>query len=104
MVKNLLTNGGDRRDAGSIPGSAGSPGEAHGNLLQSSCLENPRDRGAWRLQSIQSQASDITEATWRAYIYGEEIFNRALYLHQLEFLDSKGMPKHNNHHSELLFF
>ena len=22
-------------------------GEGNGNLLQSSCLENPRDRGAW---------------------------------------------------------
>jgi len=78
MVKNLLTNGGDRRDAGSIPGSAGSPGGAHGNLLQYSCLENPRDRGAWRLQSIRSQASDMTEATWRAYIYGEEIYSAEL--------------------------
>ena len=45
MVKNLLTNGGDRRDAGSIPGSAGSPGGAHGNLLQYSSPENPTDRG-----------------------------------------------------------
>ena len=24
-----------------------SPGEGYGNLLQCSCLENPRDRGAW---------------------------------------------------------
>ena len=28
-------------------GSGGSPGEAHGNPLQYSCLENPMDRGAW---------------------------------------------------------
>ena len=34
-------------DAGSIPGSGRSPGEGNGNLLQYSCLGNPRDRGAW---------------------------------------------------------
>ena len=33
-------------DLGSIPG-LGSPGEGNGNPLQYSCLENPRDRGAW---------------------------------------------------------
>ena len=31
----------------SIPGSGRSPGEGDGNLLQYSCLENPKDRGAW---------------------------------------------------------
>ena len=35
-------------DLGLIPGSGRSPGEGHGNPLQYSCLENPRDRGAWR--------------------------------------------------------
>ena len=35
-------------DLGSIPGSGRSPGEANGNPLQYSCLENPMDRGAWR--------------------------------------------------------
>ena len=34
-------------DLGSIPGSGRSPGEGDGNPLQYSCLENPRDRGAW---------------------------------------------------------
>ena len=34
-------------DLGLIPGSGRSPGEGHGNPLQYSCLENPRDRGAW---------------------------------------------------------
>ena len=32
---------------GSIPGSGRSPGEGNGNPLQYSCLENPRDGGAW---------------------------------------------------------
>ena len=32
----------------SIPGSGRSPGEENGNPLDYSCLENPKDRGAWR--------------------------------------------------------
>ena len=35
-------------DQGSIPGLVSSPGEGNGNPLQYSCLENPRDWGAWR--------------------------------------------------------
>ena len=34
-------------DLGSIPGLGRSPGEANGNPLQYSCLENPMDGGAW---------------------------------------------------------
>ena len=34
-------------DADLIPGSGGSPGGGHGNPLQSTCLENLMDRGAW---------------------------------------------------------
>ena len=30
------------------PGLGRSPGEGNGNPLQYSCLENPRDRGAWQ--------------------------------------------------------
>ena len=48
VVKNSLANAGDIRDLGSIPGSGRSPGEGHGNPLQYSCLENPRDRGVQR--------------------------------------------------------
>ena len=32
---------------GLIPGSGRSPGKGNGNPLQCSCLENPRDGGAW---------------------------------------------------------
>ena len=49
MVKNPPANAGDVRDVGSIPLSGKSPGEEHGNPLQYSCLENPMDRGAWRV-------------------------------------------------------
>ena len=42
-------------DPGSIPGSGRFPGEGNGNPLQYSCLENPMDRRACRLQSKGSQ-------------------------------------------------
>ena len=49
VVKNLPTNAGDIiKEVGSTPGSRRSPGEENGNRLQYSCLENPKDRGAWR--------------------------------------------------------
>ena len=47
VVKDPSANVGDIRDAGSIPGSGRSPGGGHGIPRQYSCLENPRDRGAW---------------------------------------------------------
>ena len=47
MVKNLPASAGDVRDVGSVPGSGRSPGGGHGSVFQYSCLENPRDRGAW---------------------------------------------------------
>ena len=43
----LLTNAGDIREAGSIPGLGRAPGGGHGNPLLYSCLENPMDTGAW---------------------------------------------------------
>ena len=47
MVKNPPANSGDLRDAGSISGLGRSLGGRHGNPLQYSCLENPKDKGAW---------------------------------------------------------
>ena len=44
MVKNPPANAGD---TGSIPGLGRSAEEENGNTLQSSCLGNPMDRGAW---------------------------------------------------------
>ena len=55
MVKNLPDKAEDLRDAGSIPGLGRSPGGAHGNPLQCSCLENPMDEEPGRLQSIELQ-------------------------------------------------
>ena len=36
-------------DPGLIPGSGRSPREGNGNPLQSSCQDNPLDRGAWQV-------------------------------------------------------
>ena len=44
---NLPTKAGDIRDLGSIPGLGRYHGGGNGNQLQCSCLENPRDQGAW---------------------------------------------------------
>ena len=52
VIKNPLANAGD---AGSIPASGRSPGEGNGNPFQYSCLGNPMDRGAGRLQFMGSQ-------------------------------------------------
>ena len=42
-------------DLGSVPGLGRSPGEGNGTPLHYSCLENPMDGGACRLQSMGSQ-------------------------------------------------
>ena len=51
-VKNPPDNA---EDAGSTPASGRSPGEGNDNPLQYSCLGNPKNRGAGRLQSMGSQ-------------------------------------------------
>ena len=46
---------------GLIPGWERSPGGGQGNPFQYSCLENPRDRGAWRATVHEVAESDTTE-------------------------------------------
>ena len=45
-----LLCGKKKKKTGLISGSKRSPGEGNGNTLQYSCLENPMDRGAWRVK------------------------------------------------------
>ena len=47
VVKNPPAHIGDTRNTGLISELGRSPGGGHGNPLQYSCLENPRDRRAW---------------------------------------------------------
>ena len=49
MGKEFACNAGDARDMGLIPGSGRSPGGGKGNPLQYFHLENPMDKGAWRV-------------------------------------------------------
>ena len=46
VVKNLPANAGDMS---LIPGSGRSPGEINGHPPQHSCLQNPVNKGAWRV-------------------------------------------------------
>ena len=64
VVKNPPAKAGDARDVGSIPGLGRFPGGGHGNPLQYSCLENPRDREAWQtIVHGGHKELDTTEAT-----------------------------------------
>ena len=58
----------DARDSGLIPGSERFPRGGNGSPLQCSCLENPRDRGAWWLQSTGSQRVRHNRACMHTHI------------------------------------
>ena len=60
VVKNPPANAGDKRDAGSIPGSERFAQGGNGNPLQYLCLENPTDGGAW-----QAIVHGVTESQTR---------------------------------------
>ena len=63
MIKNPLANAEDAGDTGSIPGSGRSPGEANGNPLQYSYLENPMDGGEWQA-TLHRVTKDQTRLKW----------------------------------------
>ena len=69
-VKNPSVNAGDVRDVGSIPGSRRSPEGGHGNPLQYSCLENPMDRGAWRVtvHGVEKSWARLKQLSTHKYI------------------------------------
>ena len=61
--KESACSGEDAGDSGLIPGQGRSPGGVHGKSLQYSCLENPKDRGAWWAK-VHGVAK-ISQETWQ---------------------------------------
>ena len=61
-------------DLGLIPGLGRSPGEGQGNPLQYSCLENPKDRGAWGAV-VHEVAKSLTPVNNWATKQEQERFN-----------------------------
>ena len=57
MVNDPPANAGDIGDLGMIPGLGRSPVGGNGNSLQSSCLDNPMDRGAWHIIVYETEKS-----------------------------------------------
>ena len=63
MVKNLPTNAGDIRDAGSIPGLGRSPGGGHDNPLSILAWRIPWIEGLVSYSPWSHKESDTTEVT-----------------------------------------
>ena len=87
MVNNSPANAGDIRATGSTPGLGRSPMEGHNNPLHYSCLQNPKDRGAWRatvhrVAKSQTRLSDFTGMHAPCYVprTGQAICNFMYYL------------------------
>ena len=59
-VEESACNAAGTGNTGSIPGSGRPPGGGHGNPLQYSCLENPMDKGAWRV-TVHSITKSCTQ-------------------------------------------
>ena len=55
-------------DPGSIPGSGRSPGEGNGNPLQYSCLENPKDGGAYNIYIWLKKKKKVQLSTERNFL------------------------------------
>ena len=72
VVKNPPANAGDKRDAGSIPGSGRCPGGGHGNPLQYSFLpeESHREKSLVGYSPYPQgcKESDMTEVTYHAHM------------------------------------
>ena len=57
--KEPACNAGAAGDLGLIPGSGRYSGGGHDNPVQCSCLENPKDRGAW-WAAVYGVISEVT--------------------------------------------
>ena len=62
--KSLPVNARDAGGTGSVPGSRRSPGGGHGSPLQYTCLENPKDRGAWWATVYKVAKSQTWLSNW----------------------------------------
>ena len=63
----------DLIDVGSISGSGRSPGGGQDNPLQYSCVENPRDRGAWwaTVHRIAQSRTLLRRLSTHAHTFGQ---------------------------------
>ena len=59
-------------------------GEGNGNPLQCSCLENPRDGGAWWAAVCGVTESDTTEVTAAAAARNDDLGWKVRYLEKRE--------------------
>ena len=61
-------------DPGSISELGGFPGDGNGIPLLYSCLENSMDRGAWQLQSIEWDSTELLILSLLLFfqVYGSE--------------------------------
>ena len=103
--KESACNAGDTREASSIPGLGRCPGEGNSNPLQYSCLENPRDRGAWRAivhgatkswtqLSKWTQHNNKTTCVMSDTAWGTETLTNALLFGPAQFLWTPVPPAH----------
>ena len=60
LVKNLIASTGDKRDAGSTPGSGGSPGKARATYSSIPTWKNPVDWDFEEPGGLQDSAMGVT--------------------------------------------
>ena len=77
VAKNPAATAGD---AGSIPRWGRSSGEGNGTPLQSSCLENPTDRGAWpaTVHGVAQSRTRLSDSTTTTYIGCKLVYIRRI--------------------------
>ena len=70
-AKEAARNARDSGEAGSVPGSGRSPGGGHGNPLQCSWLENPKDRGTWQatVLRVTKNQRQLKQLSMHAYMH-----------------------------------
>ena len=78
VVKNPPASVGDARDLSSIPG-LGRSGDGNSNLLQYSCLENPRDREAW-MSTVYGVTMNRTQLSMHAHTQNRLLNQDGIYL------------------------